>query len=71
MYILRIDNMTCQHCGQRITAAIQGWDVQAQVRIDRVTRQVYVHTAHALAELQAVLAAAGYPAVVQSDPASL
>lgn len=70
MYTLHIDNMSCQHCGQRITAAIQVLDAQAEVRIDRVARQVSVRTVRALTDLQAALAAAGYPAVVQQDPAS-
>lgn len=57
-----IQNMTCFGCARSVTAAIQSVDKAAVVKADPENRKVDVETSAARAEIEAVLAEAGYPA---------
>lgn len=57
-----IQNMTCFGCARSVTAAIQSVDKAAVVKADPESRKVEVETSAARAELEAVLAEAGFPA---------
>ncbi|MGL4526359.1 MAG: heavy-metal-associated domain-containing protein [Aestuariivirga sp.] len=57
-----IQNMTCFGCARSVTAAIQSVDKAAVVKADPENRKVNVETSAARAEIEAVLAEAGYPA---------
>lgn len=57
-----IQNMTCFGCARSVTAAIQSVDKAAVVKADPESRKVDVETSAARAELEAVLAEAGFPA---------
>jgi copper chaperone len=56
-----IQNMTCFGCARSVTAAIQSVDKAAVVKADPENRKVDVETSAARAEIEAVLAEAGYP----------
>jgi copper chaperone len=58
----RIENMTCFGCARSVTKAIQSVDKAAVVKADPENRMIDVATSAARAEIEAVLAAAGYPA---------
>ena len=62
MYRFRIENMTCGHCVQTVTKAVQGCDSGASVRVDLKDKSVEVRSAAPEADLRAALARAGYPA---------
>ncbi|WP_435258281.1 heavy-metal-associated domain-containing protein [Thioclava sp. FR2] len=58
-----IENMTCFGCAKSVTKAIQSVDAGALIKTDPETRKVEVETSAARAEIEAVLAEAGYPAL--------
>ena len=57
-----IDNMTCFGCARSVTKAIQSVDKGAVVIADPENRKVEVETSASRAEIETVLAEAGYPA---------
>ncbi len=57
-----IENMTCSGCARSVTKAIQSVDRGAVIKADPENRKVDVDTSAARAEIEAVLAEAGYPA---------
>ncbi len=57
-----IENMTCFGCARSVTKAIQSVDQGAVIEADPENRQIDVETSVARAEIEAVLAEAGYPA---------
>jgi copper chaperone len=57
-----IQNMTCFGCARSVTAAIQSVDKAAVVKADPENRKVEVETSAARADLEEVLAEAGFPA---------
>lgn len=57
-----IESMTCFGCARSVTKAIQSVDKGAVVEADPENRSVEVATSAARAEIEAVLAEAGYPA---------
>lgn len=57
-----IENMTCFGCARSVTKAIQSVDRGAVIDADPESRKVEVETSAARAEIEAVLAEAGYPA---------
>ncbi len=63
---IHIQNMTCFGCARSVTAAIQSVDRAAVVKADPEKRQIDVETLAARAEIEAVLAEAGYPASAQT-----
>ena len=57
-----IENMTCFGCARSVTKAIQSVDKVAVINADPENRKIEVETSAARAEIEAVLAEAGYPA---------
>jgi copper chaperone len=57
-----IENMTCFGCARSVTKAIQSVDEGAVVKADPENRKIDVETSAARAEIEMVLAEAGYPA---------
>lgn len=57
-----IENMTCFGCARSVTKAIQSVDKAAVIKADPENRKIEVETSAARAEIEAVLAEAGYPA---------
>lgn len=62
----RISNMACGGCVRGVTKAIQSLDPAAEIVADPSSRTVEVTSGRARADIERVLAAAGFPAV---DPA--
>lgn len=58
-----IQNMTCGGCARSVTKAIQSLDPAARVEADPAARTVVVTSMRSPGEIEAVLAAAGYPVV--------
>ena len=64
MIAFKVDDMTCGHCVQAITRAVQGADASAAVRVDLASRRVEIDAVHADARrLQDAIAEAGYTPV--------
>lgn len=57
-----IENMTCFGCARSVTMAIQSIDRAAVVKADPENRKIEVETSAGRAEIESVLAEAGYPA---------
>ncbi len=57
-----IENMTCFGCARSLTKAIQSLDRAAVVKADPENRKIEVETSAGRAEIENVLAEAGYPA---------
>lgn len=57
-----IENMTCFGCVRSVTKAIQSVDKGAVINADPENRKVDVETSATRAEIETVLAEAGYPA---------
>ena len=57
-----VENMTCGGCACSVTKAIQLADPAAQIKTDPASRKVLVTSSRSRAELESVLAEAGYPA---------
>ena len=62
-----VSGMTCQHCVQRVTRAVQALDASARVRVDLAQGRVAVETAAAPEAVARAIAAQGYE--VRSRPA--
>ena len=57
---MHVGGMTCGHCVQAVTKAIQGKDPAAKVRVDLDRGTVSAETRLPRAEMAAVLAREGY-----------
>lgn len=57
-----IENMTCFGCAGSVTKAIQSIDQAAVVKADPENRVIEVETSASRAEIEDILAEAGYPA---------
>ncbi|QOY96239.1 heavy metal translocating P-type ATPase [Massilia sp. UMI-21] len=66
MYQLTVEDMSCGHCVGRVTAAVQGVDPAAEVRIDLPTKRVSIDSKAELAPIVAAIDAAGYPVSARS-----
>lgn len=64
MYELTMPAMSCNHCKQSITRAVQGLDASATLQFELPAHRLKVTSTLPLAALLAVLADAGYPATV-------
>ena len=62
MYQLKVNNMTCGHCVNRITQAVKAVDPAAKLDANLEKKIVSIDSTHKLAEITAALAEAGYPA---------
>lgn len=61
MYELQVEKMSCGHCVNAVTKAVQAIDAQAGVEVDLAQRTVRVQSAAELAKIVAAIADAGYP----------
>ena len=61
MYQLQVENMSCGHCVNAVTKAVQSVDPQAQVQIELEEKSVKVGTDKALEAIRAAIVEAGYP----------
>lgn len=62
MYQLKVNDMTCGHCVNRITQAVKTIDPAAKIDANLEQKIVRIDSTHKLAELTAAMAEAGYPA---------
>ncbi len=61
MPVFHVPDMSCQHCVQSITRAIQAADAQAQVSADLAQHRITVSNSQLnAAALHAIIAQAGY-----------
>lgn len=65
MIQLQVPGMTCGGCARNVTRALLSVDPSAQIEADPPSRSVSIVSDRSASDLQAALAAAGYPA---SDP---
>ena len=61
--LLKVDNMTCQHCVNAVARALHAQDPAAQVQVDLARGEVQVRGLSAAAAI-AALADADYPATL-------
>ncbi len=59
---LNVKNMTCGHCVNTVTRAIQSVDQSAAVQVDLQTGRVQVESSAVAADLLKAVNEAGYPA---------
>jgi copper chaperone len=62
MIEFKVPDMTCGHCVQHVTQAIQSVDARAKVQIDLPSHTVVIESDTPREPLAAALAEAGYPA---------
>ena len=58
----QVDGMSCQHCVQSVTDAVQAIDPQAQVTVDLPTGHVDVLSGHPRESVRLAIENAGYRA---------
>lgn len=63
MYELQVEEMSCGHCVNAVTKAVQAIDAQAQVEVDLAQRKVRVQSGAELTQVAAAISDAGYPVV--------
>lgn len=65
----QVDDMSCGHCVQAITAAVKGVDPAAQVAIDLSRKSVEINTSAAASDVSDAIREAGYtPAPAVAGP---
>lgn len=60
--LLKVENMSCQHCVRAITRALQTLDADAEVAVDLAQGRVDARGRFSLEAAIAALAEEGYPA---------
>jgi len=63
VYTLQVEQMSCGHCVNAVTKAVQSVDAQATVRVDLAQKTVQVQSATPLDRIAAAIVDAGYPVV--------
>lgn len=61
MYELTVEKMSCGHCVNAVTKAVQSVDAQAEVNVDLAQQKVRVQSGAALEKISAAIVDAGYP----------
>lgn len=61
MYTLQVEKMSCGHCANAITKAVQAVDAQAKVQVDLAQKKVQIESAASLERVREVIVEAGYP----------
>lgn len=61
MYELQVENMSCGHCVNAVTKAVQALDAQATVNVDLAQRKVRVQSGATLEKISGAIVDAGYP----------
>jgi copper chaperone len=62
--LLKVDNMTCQHCVNAVTRALHAQYPAAQVQVDLARGEVRIHGGLSADAAIAALADDGYPATL-------
>lgn len=65
----QVDDMSCGHCVQAITAAVKGVDPAAQIAIDLQTKALEVATTATGAAVREAICGAGYTPVEAGEAA--
>lgn len=65
MYELRVEGMSCGHCINAVTRAVQGVDAAARVDVDLEQQKVRIDSSASLDDIKSAVEEAGYP-VLQS-----
>lgn len=63
MLTLQVKGMTCGHCANAVTLAVNEVDPKAQVRVDLAAGRVEVETSASAADVAAAVTEAGYEVV--------
>lgn len=66
MYELQVEGMSCGHCVNAVTKAVQSVDAAAKVDVDLAQQKVRVASGANLEAIKAAVVDAGYP-VLQSS----
>lgn len=62
--LLKVENMSCQHCVNAVTRALRALDPGAAVQVDLAKGEVHAHGAFGTGAAIAALAEEDYPATV-------
>lgn len=62
MLRFQVEGMSCGHCAQAVTQAVQGIDAGAEVTIDLASKTVYVRSSATSASVAEAIRQAGYEA---------
>ncbi|MCC7095883.1 MAG: heavy-metal-associated domain-containing protein [Thermomonas sp.] len=65
--LLNVENMSCQHCVNAVTRALQALDATARVEVDLASKQVRAHGQFSADAVIAALADADYTATLISN----
>ena len=60
MISIQVQGMTCAHCVNAVTQAVQSIDSNAKVAVSLADKRVDIESAATLAQLHAAIEAAGY-----------
>jgi len=60
MFSFQVQGMSCGHCVQTVTKAVQAIDAKAQVQVDLATGDVRVESSAARAAIAEAIGEAGY-----------
>ncbi len=60
MFDLQVEGMTCGHCEQAVTRAVQSVDPAAKVVVDRSSGRVAVHSTHDAEAIRQAIEGEGY-----------
>ena len=60
MISIQVQGMTCAHCVNAVTQAVQSIDSNAKVAVSLADKRVDIESAATLAQLYAAIEAAGY-----------
>lgn len=61
MYALQVEGMSCSHCVNAVTRAVQQVDATAKVEIDLAAHTVRVQSTAQLSTITQAIVDAGYP----------
>ncbi len=62
MHVFTVQGMTCGHCSNAVTQAVQALDAQAQVKVDLADKRVSVQSQLAAEQILAAIREEGYQA---------
>ncbi|GGC12070.1 heavy metal transport/detoxification protein [Oxalicibacterium flavum] len=66
MYTMQVENMSCGHCVNAVTKAVQAVDAQAAVNVDLAQKTVKVESGAPLDAVAAAIVDAGYPVTARA-----
>lgn len=68
MIEFKVEGMSCNHCVQAVTRAVQAIDPVASVTIDLPSKSVKIGSTHEVAGLRQAIEAEGYPVIEIRQP---